>query len=383
MRANRRIGFDGRYINDQYHGIGRYAFRLLEALVKLDPASTYIIFRGKAPNSRFDWQRLATRGKIEFRDGPWPLYWPQEQIVWPALLMRADLDLFHSPYFVAPLLKVYGRAPLPVIITVHDLIFDRYPQYMPRRITYPYYSWLMDKSIRRSNFIVVVSNATVRDLKAHYHTPEHCIQVIPEGVDPSFQPLDQKEMLNTIRQRYQLYHPFILNVGARRPHKNLSLLVEAFHEISQKSEYEIIFAGPGDPRFPDSAKHMVNQYQLSHRIRFLDWVPEKDLPALYSMADMVVLPSLIEGFGLPALEAMACGTAVIAADNSSYPEVIGDAGLLVNPWSVRQLAEKMQHLIENPTQRQSLGNAGRRMAAKFSWEHSAEAILQVYEKVLA
>jgi hypothetical protein len=124
-----RIGFDARFINDRYHGIGRYAFELLVALTGLAPDHYFVIFLGKGQDTRFDWGTLKRQPNVELRMGPWPLYWPHEQLIWPLLIRRTDIDIFHSPYFVAPLLAI---GSLPIIITIHDLIFDRYPQYMPQ-----------------------------------------------------------------------------------------------------------------------------------------------------------------------------------------------------------------------------------------------------------
>jgi alpha-1,3-rhamnosyl/mannosyltransferase len=385
--TNKRIGFDGRYINDRYHGIGRYAFRLIEAMATLDQSSTFIIFRGKSPDTRFDWGYLASIRNIEIHDGPWPLYWPQEQLAWPALIRRHRIDAFHTPYFVAPLFiqrfSGNGKSSLPVIITIHDLIFDRYPKYMPIPISHPYYRLLMRLSTHSAQNVITVSQSTAGDLNQYYHTPFEKITVIPEGVDQSFRPVMDTGQMDTLRRRYQLDNPFILNVGARRPHKNISTLIEAFAYIAPITDYVLVIAGPNDHRFPNTMEQYAADLNLSDRIRFLDWIPETELPGLYSLADMVVLPSFIEGFGLPALEAMACGTPVIAADNTSYPEVVGSAGILIDPHSVTQLAHQIHQLVEKQDRRNYYREVGLRQAAAFTWERAASATLQAYQKALA
>jgi len=375
--SSKRIAFDARYINDRYHGVGRYAFRLLEAMVAAAPAHTFIVFRGRERDSRFDWDALAARPNLELRDGPWPLYWPQEQILWPRLLRQSRADLFHSPYFVAPLL-----APCPVVITVHDLIFDRYPAYMPWGWARPYYRLLMTWGTRRAWRVVAVSRSTATDLARFYRTPTDKVVVIPEGVDPGFARVTDASRLRTLRHRYGLTRPFVLTVGARRPHKNLARLTHAFACLAPEVAHDLVFVGPADPRFPDEARRAVVQERLDGRVRFLDWVSETDLPGLYTLADLVVLPSLIEGFGLPALEAMACGTPVLVANASSLPEVVGEGGVLVDPYSVEAMAEVMWNLLRNEALRQRLAEVGRQRAAAFTWQQTAQQTLHLYETIL-
>ncbi len=375
MTARERVAFDARYVSDRYHGIGRYAFRLLEALVGSAPERTFVVFRGRDRDSRFDWQALVDRPNVELWEGPWPLYWPQEQVIWPSLLRQSRVQLFHSPYFVAPLL-----AACPVVITVHDLIFDRYPQYMPWAWSRPYYRLLMALSTRRAGRVVSVSQATAVDLTRYYRTATDKIAVLPEGVEPSFAPIPEPGRLEALRQRYGLARPIILNVGARRPHKNLARLVGAYAASAAQTSHDLVFVGPADERFPDQARQAAIEGGVNGRVRFLDWVPEADLVALYSLADLVVVPSVVEGFGLAALEAMASGTPVIAANASSLPEVVGEAGVLVDPYSEEALTAALGELLGDKARRRRLAEAGRARAATFTWQRVAEKMLQVYKE---
>ncbi len=372
-----RIAFDARYINDRYHGIGRYAFRLLEAMVNVAPMHTFIVFRGQGRDSRFDWNALASRPNVELREGPWPLYWPHKQVLWPQILRRSRADVFHSPYLSVPLM-----APCPVVLTVHDLIFERYPAYMPRAWMRSYYRLLMALGIRRARHIIAVSQATADDLVHFYPVPPEKVTVIPEGVEAGFGPPTDELRLWSLCHRYNLSRPFILSVGVRRPHKNLARLVEAFARLAPETAHDLVFVGPADPRFPDEARQIVTQRGLNGRVRFLDWVSEEDLAGLYNLATFVTLPSLVEGFGLPALEAMACGTPVLAANASSLPEVVGEAGVLVDPYSVDALADAMRALLRDKTLRQHLGKAGRQRATTFTWEEAARRTLKVYDDAM-
>lgn len=373
-----RIAFDARYVSDRYHGIGRAAFRLLEALVEAAPERTFVVFRGRAPDSRFDWESLARRPNVELHAGPWPLYWPHEQLLWPWLLRRARIDLFHSPYFVAPLL-----AGCPVLITIHDLIFDRYPEAMPQQWARPYYRALTQWSVRRARVVLTVSQATAADLAAPpYRVPPEKLRAIPHGVEPGFSALADPVQLDALRRRFDLARPFVLAVGARRPHKNLGRLVEAFARLAHSLPHDLLFAGPPDKRFPDEAREAAERAGLSARVRFLDWVSEEELRGLYTLADLVAMPSLIEGFGLPALEAMACGTPVLASERSSLPEVVGEAGVLVDPYDIGAIAAALERVLRDDRLRQRLSRAGRDRAATFSWQAAAQQTLAAYHDAL-
>lgn len=369
-----RIAFDARYVNDRYHGIGRYAFRLLEAMVAHAPQRTFIVLRGQANDSRFDWRRLQEAPNVRLEAGPWPLYWPQEQVRWPLLLRRLEVDLFHSPYFVAPLLS-----PVPSIITIHDLIFDRYPSYMPQRYARPYYRLLMWLGTRRARRIVCVSRFTARDLGQYYDVSPQKIAVTGAAPDPALQPVQDEERLQRIRDQYDLHSPFILTVGARRPHKNLGRLVEAFARLAPAVPHDLVLAGPADERFPDEARHTATRLALDGRVRFLGWVSDEDLTGLYTMAAVVAVPSLVEGFGLPALEAMSCGAPVLANGATSLPEVVGDAGVLLDATDVQALARGLRRLVSDDDLRHRLAAAGKRRAASFTWAATAQRTMALYD----
>ena len=373
----KRIAFDARYVNDRYHGIGRYAFRLLEALAQAAPHFTFVALRSSGPDSRFDWNVLEALPNVTLAKGPGPLYWPHEQLIWPLILRRLNVDLFHSPYFVAPLLS-----PAPAVVTVHDMIFERYPAYMPQSYARPYYRLLMAMSIRCAKRVIAVSQATARDLQQFYGVSRDKIAVCGEAADPALHPVCDEEEKQRLRHHYNLERPFVLAVGARRPHKNFQRLVEAFALIESHCDHDLVFVGPPDERFPDEARQAAQNLQLQERVHFLGWTPEADLPGLYSMAKAVAAPSLIEGFGLPGLEAMACGAPVLANDATSLPEVAGDAALMVDATSSTALALSLRHLLTDASLRHWLSEAGLRRSAQFTWSGVAREILENYREVL-
>jgi glycosyltransferase involved in cell wall biosynthesis len=228
----------------------------------------------------------------------------------------------------------------------------------------------------------VVSEFTANELMAFYQTPVHKIATVPEGVESRFRPVVDEGQLQMVRRRYDVSGPFILSVGVRRPHKNLGRLVAAFAALNGESDHQLVIVGAHDPRFPDEARTAAELHHLDGRVRFLDWVNERDLAALYTMADVLVMPSLVEGFGLPAVEAMACGTPVVVANNSSLSEVVGGAGVLVDPRDVVGMATSIRGLLRDKDRRVWLGRSGQHRAANFTWEKAARRILAVYQQAV-
>jgi len=373
-----RIGFDVRYINDRYHGIGRYAFNLVKELGRLAPEIQFVLFTGKGTNTRFKLETMANCPNVEFTHGPWPLFWPTEHLLWPGILRKYAVDLFHTPYFAIPL-----TSQVPKFLTIHDLIFERFPGYMPDRWAMPYYRSLTSGGMQQAARVITISQATAEDIRKYYRVPDQKIRVIPEGVDPVFQPIQDPSIKARAREQYFLQEPFILSVGARRPHKNLSRLVKAFSMVAPMIDHDLVFIGPADRRFPDEAYRAAIELQMIGRVRFLNWVPEEDLSTLYSLADLVVIPSLVEGFGLPALEAMACGTPVVASNRSALPEVVSKAGLLVDPEDENDLSRAIYDILKDQGLWLKMSVAGLKRAADFSWGKTAQAMLRVYQEILA
>ncbi|MGW8249026.1 MAG: glycosyltransferase family 4 protein, partial [Anaerolineales bacterium] len=282
---------------------------------------------------------------------------------------------------VAPLWKLPFSSSIPVIITVHDLIFDRYPEYMPVHWMLPYYKMMMRMSIQRADIVVTVSNHTAGDLEDFYSPSKDKVVTLPEGVDPLFKISTNTNGKNNIREKYNLQQPFILSVGARRPHKNLARLVEAFASLVERIPHNLVLVGAHDHRFEDEARKAAQRYRLPSRVQFLDWVPDEDLSAIYRLADLVVLPSIMEGFGLPALEAMASGTPLAGAANSSIAEVAGGAGRYFNPLKTEQIAQAMAQVLLNPNLQRQMREAGLQRAAEFTWDSVARRMLSVYDQL--
>ena len=371
-----RIGFDGRYINDRYHGIGRVAHDLFAAMLALDGPERYVLFTYPGyPDSRFDLAALADHPRVERVAVRLPLLVPIEQAVWPLLVRRHHLDLVHSPYVVGPVL-----VDVPVVVTVHDLIFERYPAYTPSVMTRAAYRLSASASLRRAAAVVAVSEATRRDLSSWYPATRSKTHVIPNGVAASFARIEDPAVLAGVRARYDLPERFVLAVGAGRPHKNLEVLVRAALELREGDPSVVIVSVP-DARFADTVGDLIVRHGLEDRVRRIGTVREPDMAALYSLAEAFVVPSLVEGFGLPMLEAMAAGTPVIAADVSVMPEVGGDAILLFDPHDAGSLATRIRRLADDGGLRDELRARGLRRAGQFSWDAAARATVALHRRV--
>jgi glycosyltransferase involved in cell wall biosynthesis len=238
--------------------------------------------------------------------------------------------------------------------------------------------WNVQKAAR----VIVASEATRQDLCHFYPVDPRKIRVTPLAAASAFRPASE-EQCQTARARYNLPRRFVLALGDRRPHKNLKTLLKAFAEIAPNTDADLVLVGKTDVCGPDTMTPLIHQLGLSARVLCTGYVAETDLPALYTCADVVACPSLVEGSGLSLLEAMACGTAVVASHTSSLPEVVGDAGVLVCPHDARTLSGAILSILQNPAYRRELQRRSLARAARFSWRFTASLTFQVYHTVMS
>jgi glycosyltransferase involved in cell wall biosynthesis len=369
------VAFDARYINDKYHGIGRHAYNLLDILTRMDTDRRYLAYyHPEYLNTRFDLSHLQQRPNLEFRPVHLPLYSPREPLAWPGLLVRDGVDIFHSPYVLLPLL-----APVKSIMTVHDLIFERYPAYRPRGVLQRFYQPVTRLGLQKARAVLTVSEATAVDMQAFYHVAEKRIRVIGNAIDPLFRPEHDAQKIAEVRARYNLPQHFILTVGAGRPHKNVEVLVDAFAHLVEWPEMKLVAVGELDTRFPDSVGARIATYDIADRVLRPGMIRESDLPVVYGLADIFVFPSLIEGFGLPPLEAMACGTPVVTSDTPAIAEVVADAALTFDGRNARQLAAILHMLLTDVRLQSALRERGLKRASTFSWERVGRETLNAYD----
>jgi glycosyltransferase involved in cell wall biosynthesis len=266
------------------------------------------------------------------------------------------------------------------VITIHDLAFLLYPHFLTRKAA-RYYG-LIDRAVRRADHVIAVSEATKRDIVRLTGTPEHKITVIYEAADSVYAPIRDREVLERIHHKYHLPEKFVLFVGTIEPRKNLPTLIRAYKGLidDYKAKADLAIVGKQGWLY-DDVYHLVEELGLQQRVHFLGRVPAADLIYLYNASQMLVLPSYYEGFGLPPLEAMACGVPVIVSDTSVMPEVVGDAALRVAHEDIEGFTVAMQRLLTDDDLRADMIAKGHKRVKCFSWERAARETLAVYEKV--
>jgi glycosyltransferase involved in cell wall biosynthesis len=389
-----RIGFDVTSALNQGGGIGRYARELIQALVVAAPQYSFTLFSARPPAVQPVPNSLPVAPNVIHRPAPFAehwLYrlWYRARAPLPVQVFTGPIDLFHSPDFVLP--PVSGR--IPTLLTVHDLSFLHYPETFPATLI-NYLNRSVPPSVRRATHILADSVSTMKDLQSQWNVDSGRITVLYSGVSEHFRPVTDRVRLAAIRARYNLGEgPFVLTVGTVQPRKNYEMLVRAFAPVAQQQPHNLLIAG-GRGWLSDGLVAEIERLDLANHVRLIGFVDDADLPGLYSLADLFVFPSLYEGFGLPLLEAMACGTPVISSDASSLPEVArggrtspesgaeGEAALLLSPHDEAAWSEAMLRLLAEPAARLRLVEAGFARAARFSWRSAARQLADLYGQLL-
>ncbi len=358
------IGIDAsRMARARRTGTEQYTARLLEALVRLPTVHRLTLYFNRLPAPAPTWPPHVT-----VREMPFPRFWTHLRLSWEMVLRPPDL-LF-VPAHVLPLVR-----PRRTVVTVHDLGYLYFPQaHPPLRRLELHLSTLWNAHV--AGRVIAVSRATKDDLVRRYRIPAERIRVVYHGVEERFRPTPDPK----VGARYNLPPRYFLYLGALHPRKNLERLLEAYAGLPEEAP-PLVLAGPRGWYF-ERISAAIASLGLERRILLPGYIADEDVPAVLSGALALVYPSLYEGFGLPALEAMACATPVIAAGTSSLPEVVGEAGLLVNPLSVEELRAAMAHLLADEELRAELGRRGRERAGLFTWERCARETLNVLEEVL-
>ena len=274
--------------------------------------------------------------------------------------------------------------PCRSVVTIHDCIHLRFPQYLPNRLGYAYARTSMWFATHRSARVLTVSEASKRDILEYFDVPESKIAVIYNAIDERFSEEPPADEVMRVRERYQLNDPFVLYAGNIKPHKNLERLIEAFH-IIRKGELELVkllIIGDEISKYA-ALRRTVHRYKLHKHVRFFGFVPDATLAILYRLARVFVFPSLYEGFGLPPLEAMASGTPVITSNVSSLPEVVGDAAMLIDPYETDAIAGAMRRVLMDDRLRDDMRERGLARAREFSWGRSVRRVREIYDEVLA
>ena len=342
-----RIAIDARKLRD--FGIGTYLRNILIELSRLDRDTEYVVLC--RPDDVGSGDVLGQNFRMVPETAP--TYSIAEQFKIPLSLAREGVRLVHEPHYVLPPL-IRCRS----VVTIHDCIHLMFPQYLPSRLAYVYAKGSMWSASRKANRILTVSEASKRDILRFFNVAPEKVVVIHNAIDERFMSPADPERMDLVRQRYQLDHPFVLYVGNIKPHKNIERLIAAFGRARTQGpdNLKLVIIGDEISKYP-ALRQSVHKHKLDKHVRFLGFQPMETLAAFYRLARAFVFPSLYEGFGLPPLEAMACGTPVVTSNVSSLPEVAGGAALLVDPHDVDSIADGIVRAVTDETLRGGLDRA--------------------------
>jgi glycosyltransferase involved in cell wall biosynthesis len=376
-----RIGIDATALPPRPVGAGNYIIELIRSLERLEVAHEFVVFAqphgreliGIAARPGFEWAMIPERSPAH------RLVW--EQAAFPRLVARARLDLLHSLHYTRPM-----RLPCASVVTFHDMTFFLFPQLhtLSKRLYFPQAIRL---SARKANALIADSESTRRDAIRLLRISPEKIYTVPLGVSPAFHPVLDAHRLEIVRQRYSLPEHFILYVGLVEPRKNLPMLLRAYQRLQEQLRLHVspeliplVIVGRFGWRI-EQVFELVETLAIKENVHFSGYIPAEDLPIVYNLADVFVYPSLYEGFGLPPLEAMACGTPVITTAVSSMPEHVGEAGILIPPQDERALFQALLAILQDPDLRRQLSEKGPARAANYSWNRTALETMNVYRRV--
>jgi glycosyltransferase involved in cell wall biosynthesis len=367
------IGYEASALQGRKSGVGYYTENMLASVMRAAPQHKYVLFSNR--DMRDGWKQFASETLYTERLFPVRAVWMQA--VLPGTLRRVQPDLCHFTNYLAPV-----TMRCPYIVTVYDMTIFVTPR------MHSFKKLVLDRTLipvvaRKAGAIITLSESARKDILRYLKVPKEKVRVVMGAASPAFHPITDPAHLDSVRARHGLHDPYILYVGTIEPRKNLPRLVQAFANLKRRGlPHKLVIVGQqGWQTEPIYAE--IERLSIKSDVIFTGYVPFEDLPAIYTMAEAMAFPSLYEGFGLPVIEAMACGTPVVTSRSSSLIEVAGDAGLLVNPLSVEELEDALHRLLADPTLKDDLRHRGLERATHLTWERTAQATLDVYDGVLA
>jgi glycosyltransferase involved in cell wall biosynthesis len=382
-----RIGIDATALPSRPVGAGNYIIQLIRAIAKYTMINVHL--PDGSQSDRMEFIIFVQRSRLDLlgiQETPnlhsitLPNFSPLKRLLWeqislPKLAISHQLDLLHSLHYTMPL-----AFPGYKVVTFHDMTFFLFPHLhtLPKRY---FFRFFIRTSSRRAAALIADSENTRQDTIRLAGVSPDKIFTVQLGVTQEFRPLRDNTILQQARQKYHLPDHFLLYVGMIEPRKNLSTLLKAFAKVAdQMPDHRLVIVGPKG-WMVDNIHQQTDQLRISDKVYFTGYVERDDLPLIYNLAEVFIYPSTYEGFGLPVLEAMACGTPVISSNVSSMPEILGDAGVLIAPNNPQALGQSLLDLINDPMERQRLSLKGLERASAFTWEHTAEKTIAVYRHV--
>lgn len=377
MDRNYHIGIDARMFGTaEAVGIGQYTEELVRHLLKHDHNNTYSVF--VSPKAWLGFPIYAPNlNKIK---AVYPHYSWAEQVGYPLVLRKAKLDLIHYTNFNSP---IFWRE-IPSVVTIHDLTLWWFAGRTQKRWWQKLaYRAAIQGACKNAKAIIAITETTKRDIIQLLKIDPNKIAVIYEAVADRYKPINNTGDIEELKRKFNISRPYLLYVGQWRQHKNIIRLIRAFYLLRRqyKIDYQLVLAGKIDQKAPEVLA-TIQKLGLKSEVILTGYIPDNDLPYLYNGADLFVFPSLYEGFGLPPLEAMACGTPVVASNASCMPEVLGEAVEYFDPLSVESMAQVIAKVVKSYSLRQELKTLGLRQVKKYSFDQMAEQTLAVYQQVL-
>ncbi len=364
-----RIGIDARLVYYQQAGIGQYIQQLVEGLTRLSTSHQLLVFRSRKSKP------LQLRGRARQIRLWTPSHHPYESLALATELAPRRLDLLHSPDFIPPF-----HGGFKSVITIHDLNFLHYPDFLTPE-SQRYYGQI-DRAVERADHIIADSHATKKDIVDLLKVAPEQITVIHLAANPVYRLITDQQEVRQAVWRYGLPADFVIFVGTLEPRKNVPTLLQALRQlIDWGQDVHLAIVGRRGWLY-EEIFNTITELKLANHVHLLENVSNEDLARLYNAARCLALPSYHEGFGLPPLEAMACGTPVVVSDRASLPEVVGDAGLLVDPTSPQDLADALARVLTDSELAAQMHRRGLARAGEFSWARAAHQTMAVYERVL-
>ncbi len=364
-----RIAIDARLVSYALGGISQYTMRLVNALASLSSESEVLVLESQRANGEAAWPEAVRRVRLIT-----PPHNRFEQFTLPMELLRVPADVLHSPDFIPPF-----RRRCRSVITIHDLAFVRFPHLLTAESA-RYYGQV-GRAVQSADRVIAVSESTRQDILELLEVAPEKVTVVHSAAAPECRPLSPEEQRER-RAVLGLPERFILFVGTLEPRKNLPTLLEAIPTLWREHHVPLVVVG-GKGWLYERVYMTLDRLRLTEeQVQMVGAVPSHELADYYGCATCLVMPSLYEGFGLPALEAMACGTPVVVSNVSSLPEIVSDAGLLVDPEDVDGLADALGKLLSDEEMRGKLGRLGLQRASTFSWDRTARETMQVYRQAV-